>query len=48
MIKLEIEIMINAINARNGIVIKPNQLIYWPVHGTMPQEIEFSAKKLTF
>ena len=27
-------IRIKAIRARNGMVIKPNQLIYWPEHGT--------------
>ena len=27
-------IITNATNAKNGIVIKPNQFIYWELHGT--------------
>lgn len=38
----------NAINARKGIVMKPNQFIYSPVQGTIPHEIELSPKKETF
>ena len=28
--------MINAVRAKNGIVIKPNQLMYCPVQGILP------------
>lgn len=38
MTKLIIKIRLNAIKDKNGMVIKPNQLIYWPVQGTNPQE----------
>lgn len=46
--KLETAIMIKAINAKNGIVTNPNQLIYCPVHGTTPHESEFSPMNETF
>ncbi len=36
-IKLQMMMVINPINARNGIVMKPNQFIYSPVQGTRPQ-----------
>jgi hypothetical protein len=31
---VKIVIKVNAVNARNGIVTKPNQLIYSALHGT--------------
>src|SRR5699024_7362996 len=37
------EIRIKAINARNGMVINPNQLIYWPLQGTPWEQPATSA-----
>lgn len=40
--------MIKAINARNGMEINPNQFMYCPVQGTLPQLGAVSARKDSF
>ena len=40
--------MMNAVKARNGIVMNPSQLMYCPVQGTRPQAGAASAMKDIF
>jgi hypothetical protein len=40
--------IINAVRAKNGIVIKPNQLMYCPVQGILPHAGAISVKKESF
>ena len=42
------KIITKAVKARNGMVIKPNQLIYCPVQGILPQATALSVKNETF
>lgn len=41
-------IKMKASPAKNGIVINPNQFIYWPVQGTRPHAGADSVKKSSF
>lgn len=47
-IKLQTAIVIKPISAKNGIVTKPNQFMYSPVHGTRPQAAPAAENAATF
>lgn len=44
----QVRMRMNAVNAKNGMVMNPSQLIYSPVQGTTPHEMERSPRNDIF